>query len=124
MSFLARKNVFAVVGATTNTEKYGYNVMKNLLNSGYKIFPINPKYEEIENIKCYTTLKDIPFKIDVVVTVVPSEITEKTVKEMSKIGITNIWMQPGSESNNAIRLCKEKNIECIHNTCIMLQAKE
>ena len=112
---------FAIVGASRDTSKYGYKVFLSLKKSGYKVYPINPNAKELlGGLRCYSSLKELPEKPDVVVTVVPPKIALKTVKEASKLGITKIWMQQGSESEEAIEFCKQKSINCTTNTCIII----
>ncbi len=119
-SFLDRENKIAVVGVSMNPEKWGYRVYRALRDEGYKVFPVNPKYDEIEGDKCYPDLKSLPEKPDVVITVVPPEITENIVEECKKLGIKKVWMQPGSESDNAIKFCRENGIETVYNACFVV----
>jgi predicted CoA-binding protein len=122
-SFLDKKNVIAIVGASDNREKYGNIIYRDLRDAGYKVIPVNPRADTVEGDKCYHTLSDIPTKVDVVDTVVPPHITEQIVKECKKIGITKVWMQPGSESEEAIVFCKDNGIEVIYENCIMAQRR-
>ena len=93
-AFLDKQNTFAVVGVSRNTEKYGHRVFMDLKNAGYKVYAINPKIDQIENsIKCYHSLKELPVRPDVVITVVPPEVTETVVREAAGLGIEKIWMQ-------------------------------
>ncbi len=117
--FMAKKK-FAVVGATDNAEKYGNRIFKNLTGRGYEVYPVNPNLEEIEGVKCYPTLADIPVKVDVVDFVVPPKVTESILKECKKLGLDNIWLQPGSESDAAIAFCHENDFKVVHGTCVML----
>jgi uncharacterized protein len=50
--FMAQKK-FAVVGATDNPEKYGNQIVKNLIKRGYEVYPVNPKLKELEGLPCY-----------------------------------------------------------------------
>ena len=104
--FLDRGNKIAVVGATVNKEKFGYKVYKAVKGLGFTVYPVNPKYEEIDGDKCYSSLKDLPEKPDVVITVVPPRVTEKIVRQCKELGIKRVWMQPGSESEEAISYCE------------------
>ena len=117
--FMAKKK-FAVVGATDNTEKYGNRIFKNLTKRGYEVYPVNPNLADIEGVKCYPTLAAIPVKVEVVDFVVPPNITESILKECKKLGLGNIWLQPGSESEAAIAFCRENNFKVVHDTCVML----
>ncbi|MFO7872044.1 MAG: CoA-binding protein [Candidatus Undinarchaeales archaeon] len=117
--FLKKENTFAVVGATTNKDKWGWKVFKNLKENSLEVYPVNPKYSEIDSDKCYSNLSEIPEKIDVAVTIVKPKVTEKIVKECKELGITKIWMQPGSESEKAVNYCKNNNIEVVHDVCMI-----
>lgn len=104
-----------------DTEKYGYKVFINLKEKGYNVYPVNPKYDKIKEDKCYDSLKDLPVKPDVVVSVVPPQVTNEIVKEMKELKIVKIWMQPGSESDEAIEFCNKNKIEAISGACIMVK---
>ena len=117
--FMAQKK-FAVVGATDNTEKYGNRIFKNLSGRGYEVYPVNPNLKEIEGVKCYPTLADIPVKVDVVDFVVPPKVTESILKDCKKLGLNHIWLQPGSESDAAIAFCRDNDFKVVYGTCVML----
>lgn len=124
--FLNKKNLIGFIGATVQKDKWGYKKYKNLKEAGFKVYPINPKYEKIEDDKCFSDLKSLvdylQKKPDFVITIVPPKITEKVVEQCKKLKIDKIWMQPGSESENAINLCKKNNIKVIHSICIVVDA--
>ena len=122
--FLDSKNVFAVIGVSRDPEKYGYKVYKDLKKAGYTVYPINPKAESIDGDKCYNSLRELPERPDVVDIVVPPKITERIIKECKELGIKRVWMQPGSESEEAISFCKENNIEVVHIVCVMVERKK
>lgn len=119
--FLDKRNVFAVVGASRDARKYGYKVYEDLKSAGYKVYPVNPNVKEILDDKCYPSLEELPVKPDVVNVVVPPEVTENLVKTCKKLGITKVWIQPGSESEKAIKFCKENGIDVIYGVCVMVE---
>ncbi|MEM4846866.1 MAG: CoA-binding protein [Thermosphaera sp.] len=121
--FLDRRNVFAVVGASRDPQKYGYQVYRDLKSAGYKVYPVNPNAQEVLGDKCYPSLKELPAKPDVVVTVVPPQVTELVVEECKELGVRKIWMQPGSESEKAVEYCEKNNIAVVHGACIMIERK-
>ena len=120
-AFLNKKNIFAVVGASRDPQKYGHQVCKDLKNAGYRAYPVNPNADEILGDKCYPSLENLPKKPDVVDVVVPPKVTEQIVETCKKLGITKVWMQPGSESETAIRLCEENGIDVVHGVCVMIE---
>ena len=121
--FLDKKNVFAVIGASRDPEKYGFQVYKDLKTAGYKVYAVNPNADEILSDRCYPDLKDLPIKPDVVDVVVPPKVTEKVVEACKELGITRVWMQPGSESETAINFCVKNGIDVIHGICVMVERR-
>jgi predicted CoA-binding protein len=122
--FLRKENVFAVVGVSQNPAKYGHQVYTDLKAAGYTVYPINPHIDEVLGDKCYHSLSYLPEKPDVVDTVVPSHVTEEIVKECEALGIDKVWMQPGSESEEAIKFCRQNNIQVVHDVCVMVKRRE
>ncbi len=120
---LDKNNVVAVVGASRNPEKYGHRVYKDLKQAGYKVYPVNPNADEVLGDKCYPNLTSLPEKPDVVNLVVPPPVTEQTVKECVQLGVTMVWMQPGSESEESIKYCTQNGVQVVHGECIMVQRR-
>mgnify|MGYP000371379399 CR=1 FL=1 len=119
--FLPDVKTVAVVGASRDPNKWGYKVFVTLKEKypDVRVYPINPKADEIAGSKVYPSLEDLPEVPDLVVTVVKPEVTEKVVKTAKKIGVKYIWMQPGSESESAIEEAEKANIKVFHHTCIV-----
>lgn len=115
-----RNAVVAVVGASRDRSKWGWKVYNKLLSDGFRVYPVNPKYGEIEGRRCYPDLKSLPEKPDMVITVVPPKVTERIVEECRDIGIRKVWMQPGSESQKAIEFCRRNGIEVMYNACFVV----
>ena len=122
-AFLYRENIFAVVGASRDPKKYGHQVYRDLRNAGYRVYCVNPNADEVLGNKCYPSLKVLPVKPDVVDVVVPPKITEQLVKTCKELGITKVWMQPGSESEAAIKFCEENSIDVVHGVCVMVERR-
>ncbi len=115
---------YAVVGASNNNEKYGYKVTLSLKELGFEVIPINPNEKSILGLNAYPSLTDAiddGNEIDTVIFVVPPKITENILQEVNKLGILKVWMQPGSESKNAINYCRENEIDVTYNACIMVE---
>jgi len=123
VEFLDKKNVFAVVGASRNPEKYGHQVYKDLRNAGYSVYPVNPNTNQILGDKCYPSLETLPIHPDVADLVVPPKVTEQVVKTCKRLGIKKVWMQPGSECETAINFCRENGMDIIHGVCVMVERR-
>lgn len=119
--FLKQKR-FAVAGSFRNESKYAYKILKTLIKKGYKVYPVNPRVNDVEGMKCYKKISDIPFNIDVVNVVTPPSVTETIVKECREKNIKRVWLQPGAENEAAIKFCRDNNIDVIHGLCVMLES--
>lgn len=114
---LQTKKSFAVVGATQNKECYGYEVFEVLLSKGYQVFPINPKYDEIDGIKCYPSLRDLDQKPEVVITALAPANTEKANEVAKELGIETVWMTPGCWSDIAVEKCQVLKLNFVYDEC-------
>jgi predicted CoA-binding protein len=121
--FVGRR-VWAVVGASQDRHKFGNRVFRSLRDSGYIVYPVNPKVGMVEGARAYPTLADLPETPEVVDLVVPPAVTEQIVEEAGQLGLKRIWMQPGAESDAAIAYCKERGIQVIYGACAMVWKKD
>ncbi len=121
--FLKKTNVYAVIGVSRDPEKYGHQVYRDLRNAGYKVHCVNPNTDSVLGDQCYASLATLPTKPDVVDVVVPPKITEQVVKTCKKLGIRKVWMQPGSESEEAINFCRKNDIAVVHGICVMVERR-
>ena len=104
---------YAVVGASSDRDKYGNKVLRAYQQRGMEVYPINPRATEIEGLKAYATLSDVPVKLRAISVITPPAITEQVVEAAAATGVRMVWMQPGAESNEAIRKAEALGIEVI-----------
>jgi len=119
--FLSQQK-FAVVGSFRNKDKYAYKIMQNLAAKGYEVYPVNPNMSMVDGSVCYRSISDIPFDIDVADIVTPPAVTERIVEECLQKGIKRVWLQPGAESEKAIKFCRENDIKVLHTICVMTES--
>lgn len=115
------KKVWAVLGATPNKEKFGYKIYKKLKDNNYEVYPINPKYEDIGEDKCYKSIEDLPITPDVLDFVVPAKVGYTAIDEAKNKGIKNLWFQPGTFNNEVINKANENNLNVVHNECVLVE---
>ena len=113
------KKVWAVVGANENPEKYGNMIYKKLKGRGYNVFPVNPKRETIEGDKCYPDLSSLPEKPEVIDMVVSPKRGKDIIEEAAKLGIKNIWLQPGTYDDELMDLINEKDLTAVK-ACVLV----
>jgi len=73
----------AVIGASNTRGKLGWNLFRNMLSHGYRgrLYPVNPNAREVQGVKAYPSIKDVPERVDVAIILVPSVLTPKIVEE-------------------------------------------
>ncbi|MCG8406251.1 MAG: CoA-binding protein [Phycisphaerales bacterium] len=89
-----RPKSIAIIGASRDTNKVGHVILKNLIDSGFKgkLYPINPKADEILGIKCYKSVLDIRSEIEMAVVAVPAQFAVDVVKQCGAKEIEAIAM--------------------------------
>jgi len=120
----------AVIGASENPQKLGYQVLANVIVSGFKggIYPINPKSNEISGLKCYASVLDVPEAIDLVVIVVPNIFVATVLEESGKKGaqgaiiITAGFREAGAEGlkmeQQLLEIAKKYNMRIVGPNCL------
>ena len=103
----------AVVGASQDRSKYGNKVLRAYQQQQRAVYPINPRAEEIEGEKAFPDLASLPESVHGISVITPPKVTAAIVEEAGKLGIQNIWMQPGSESEDAVSRAEELGMNVI-----------
>ena len=82
----------AIVGASNSEGKVGYIIVNNMINDGFKgnIYPINPKDDEIQGLKAYKNVSDLPEVPDLVIISIPSVLVNPVVEECGEFGVKNM----------------------------------
>ena len=91
--------VVAVIGASSNRSKFGNRAVRAFMQQGYTVVPINPHETEVEGLKAYASVLDVPGAIDMASLYVPPDIGEQVIAEIAQKGIAEVWLNPGSESD-------------------------
>ena len=79
--------VVAVIGASNDRSKFGNRAVRAYQQQGYTVIPINPHEAEVEGLKAYASVLDVPGPIDMASFYVPPEIGERVIDEVAQKGI-------------------------------------
>jgi predicted CoA-binding protein len=89
--------------------------------NGREVIPVNPKESIIEGVGTVATVSELPDGVESISIITPPHVTEKVVSEAVARGIKNIWMQPGAESQAAVKTCLENGINVIADgSCLLV----
>ncbi len=132
-SFFAPASV-AVVGASREEGKVGHEILENILKGGYegKVFPVNPKADEVLGLRCYPDLTSIGETPELVVVVVPAKVVPAVMEECGKVGckaaviITAGFKEVGEEGRRleqrVVEIARRSGIRVIGPNCLGVMA--
>ena len=117
-SLLVEAKTIAMVGASSNPDRTSHVIMKQLLDAGYHVIPVNPKETEILGQKAYAALADIPEKVEIVDVFRKSEDTPGIADDAMAIGAKALWLQLGVTSEDAASRAKAGGLTVVMDKCI------
>ncbi len=89
----------AVIGASSNRRKFGNRAVRAFMKQGFQVIPINPHEREVEGLKTYASVLDVPGAIDMATIYVPPEIGERVIEDIARKKIGEVWINPGADSD-------------------------
>jgi len=111
----------AIVGLSDDWSRPSNFVGKYLLEHGFEVIPVNPKYDEILGQKCYADLKDIPTPVDMVDLFQRSDRIPPFVDDAIKIGAKVVWMQLGIVNEEAAQKARDAGLEVVMDRCVKIE---
>ncbi|ASJ07932.1 CoA-binding protein [Thermococcus siculi] len=115
---LTKYRKITLVGASPKPERDANDVMRYLLEHGYEVYPVNPRYEEILGRKCYPSVLDIPDEVEIVDLFVRPEFTMDYVEQAIKKGAKVAWFQFNTYNREAFKRAKEAGLTAVAHRCI------
>ena len=118
----ANTKTIAIIGCSPNPQKASNMVANYLKNAGFKIVPVYPKEDEILGEKVYSSLKEIPFKIDMVDIFRKPDVIGLVIDAAIDRGdIDTVWTQLGLVNNEAAQKAKEAGMKVVQNKCTKIE---
>jgi uncharacterized protein len=118
---LARSRTLAVVGLSAQWYRPSYFAAKYMQDHGYRIIPVNPRYETVLGEKCFPDLRSIPEPVDVVDCFrKPSEIAA-IADDAIAIGAKVLWMQLGIVNEAAAQHASAAGLDVVMNRCVKIE---
>ena len=111
----------AVVGLSADWSRPSYFAAKYLIDHGFEVIPVNPKYDEILGQKCYPDLESIPTQVDVVDLFQRTERVPPFVDSAIAIGAKVIWMQLGVIHEEAAKKAEDAGLEVVMDRCMKIE---
>ena len=111
----------AMIGLSADWSRPSNFAAKYLLEHGFEVTPVNPKYDEILGQKCYPDLKSIPTPVDVVDLFQRTDRIPPFVDQAIEIGAKLVWMQLGIINEDAAQTARDAGLEVVMDRCMKIE---
>ncbi|MBN8491704.1 MAG: CoA-binding protein [Burkholderiales bacterium] len=118
---LRDNKVIAIVGLSADWHRPSNFAAKYLQHHGYRIVPVNPRYDSILGERSYKTLEDIPFKVDVVDVFRRTEDVLPFAQSAVKLGARCLWQQIGVKNLQADALARAAGLDSVMDRCMKIE---
>ena len=118
---LRTSRTIAIVGLSAEWHRPSFFAAKYLQEHGYRVVPVNPRYDEILGERCHATLTTIEIPIDIVDVFRRSEDVMSIAEEAIAIGAKCLWQQIGVKNEAAAALAASAGLEVVMNRCVKIE---
>jgi uncharacterized protein len=118
---LRESRVIAVVGLSADWFRPSYFAAKYMQEHGYRVIPVNPKYDSILGEKCYRSLREIPEKVDMVDVFRKTADVAPIADEAIAIGAKVLWQQLGVKNESAAAKARAAGLEAVLDRCVKIE---
>lgn len=103
----------AVIGASTDRRKYGNKAVRAYLKDGWTVYPVNPNEAQVEGLKCYASILDIPGPVDRATLYVPPSVGIHLLEQIAQKGVAELYVNPGADSPELLEKARELGLQPI-----------
>jgi uncharacterized protein len=109
----------AVIGASSARHKYGNRAVRAYLRQGWTVYPVNPNEGEVEGMKTFARIGDIPVKVDRAALYVQPEVGLSLLPEIKAKGVSELFVNPGAESDELMAEADRLGLNAIYACAIV-----
>ena len=103
----------AVIGASSNREKWGNKAVRAFLQQGYTVYPVNPNEPEVEGLQTYPGIKAVPVRPGTITVYLPPQRLLKLLPDIAERGCDELFLNPGTESAEVLAECRRLGLNPI-----------
>jgi len=118
---LKESHVIAVVGLSADWYRPSYFAAKYMQEHGYRVIPVNPKYDSILGEKCYRSLRDIPERVDIVDVFRKTQDVMPVAEDAIAIRAKVLWQQLGVRNEAAAAKARAAGLEAVVDHCVKIE---
>ena len=118
---LGSYRTIAVVGLSAEWHRPSYFAAKYMQQHGYRVIPVNPRYQEVLGERCYGALEDIPLPVDIVDVFRRSADVLPIAASAIAIGARCLWQQIGVINHEADALVRAAGLDSVMDRCVKIE---
>jgi uncharacterized protein len=103
----------AVIGASSDRQKFGNKALRAFRDRGYRVVPINPKEPEVEGEKAYASILDVPGSVDMATFYVGPAVGLGILEDVAKKGVAEVWLNPGADSPQVVERARVLGLKTV-----------
>lgn len=111
-----------IIGATNDRKKFGNKALRAFVQQGYTVYPVNPNQTEMEGLRAFKSIADVPVRPHMITVYVPPAIVLKLLPEIAAKGCDELWLNPGTESETVLAEAQRLGLNVIQACSIMEKA--
>ena len=115
----SKRKSIAIIGASANREKYSNKAVRAYRKQGFEVYPVTPRAEEVEGLKAYRSIGEIPGEVEIASLYVPARVGVQLLQEIADKGVEELFVNPGAESAELMEKAKALGLNAI-NACSIL----
>lgn len=109
----------AVIGASNNRKKFGNKAVRAFQQQGYTVYPVNPNEAQVEGLRTFKSIKDVPVRPEMVTVYVPPPVLAQLLPDVAAKGCNELWLNPGSESDEVLAEAERLGLNTIQACSIL-----
>ena len=109
----------AVIGASSDRNKFGNKALRAFQQRGYTVYPINPNEAEVEGLRTYKSVTEVPEDLKLITVYVRPQVLLGLLPEIAQKGCEELWLNPGTESDAVLQATERLKLNTIQGCSIL-----
>ncbi len=109
----------AIIGASRDRTKYGNKAVRAYVSAGHRVYPINPREQTIEGLRCYASVRDVPDRLDAASFYVPPDVGLTIADDVIAAQVPLVYLNPGAEREDLVEKLQQVGLT-VRMTCSIL----
>jgi predicted CoA-binding protein len=110
---MKEQKTVAVIGASSNRNKFGNKALRAFERQGYAVIPINPNESTVEGHKTFASVLDVPGPIDMATVYIHADAGVRVMEQLAKKGVGEVWLNPGADDDVVVDRARALGLQVI-----------